>query len=162
MLWDKMNIFCYLWTCRRIIYTFIEYVLLENSGHECRCSFSSFPTYKDVSIQYGSVPAIVATVKIWLTDTSNDDTICRFHSFKLQWELTGRRDADGAAAPPSCRATMMQMEPLRLQWELTSLWAAAGELSRGSRPAAKLQHEPPWRWSKVTWLVSSSCILTSL
>ncbi|XBJ00045.1 hypothetical protein VPH35_020016 [Triticum aestivum] len=43
----------------RMIYTFIEYVLLENGGNGCRCSSSSFPTCKDVSIQYGTAPAPV-------------------------------------------------------------------------------------------------------
>ncbi|KAM3190352.1 hypothetical protein ACQJBY_068489 [Aegilops geniculata] len=44
----------------RVIYTFIEYVLLENGGNGCRCSSSSFLTCKDVNIQYGTAPAPVA------------------------------------------------------------------------------------------------------
>lgn len=55
----------------------------------------------------------VATARIWLTHMRNGGAIYRFCGSELQRELLGRRDADGAAATPSCRATEMQMEPQR-------------------------------------------------
>lgn len=57
----------------------------------------------------------MATARIWLTHTRNGGAIYRLRGSELERELLGRRDADGAAATPSCRATEMQMEPQRLR-----------------------------------------------